>query len=293
MGNITIKNAQMKPDSSSRKLTSVLYTEASRKAEAAIPEQIKMQSGGSSGGFSALSGSNLFVKQTRRGCLQELIGCDAKSEFLISTLEAKENFFLYALENSSWILRFVCGSNRPWEIIVSEGSAVGGADVARFKRPLRLPMGPCKCCCFQEVLSLGPEDQPNGLVREKCYIFVPQFQVIGPGGDVEFRLSQPTCFAGFCVNIFAEGLCNCRIPFYLFPSTGGTTAAEKVGSVTKVWSGLGSELFTDADKFEVGFPPDANTDAKARILGSLFLINQLFFESQENGLCGNLSLLGL
>lgn len=54
-----------------------------------------------------------------------------------------------------------------------------------------------------------------------------------------------------CVNICAEGLCNCRIPFYVFPPTGGTTKEEKIGFITKIWAGMTSEVFTDAAKFEV------------------------------------------
>ena len=45
--------------------------------------------------------------------------------------------------------------------------------------------------------------------------------------------------------------------------------------------GIGKAAGTDADKFEVEFPADANTNAKARLLGALFLINQLFFEGGD------------
>lgn len=62
---------------------------------------------------------------------------------------------------------------------------------------------------------------------------------------------MPTCLGGMVVNVCAEGLCNCRIPFYVFPPTGGTSKDEKIGFVTKIWAGLGTELFTDAAKFEV------------------------------------------
>jgi hypothetical protein len=55
-----------------------------------------------------------------------------------------------------------------------------------------------------------------------------------------------------CVDIFAEGLCNCRVPIYVYP--GDATSLDKdskIGGMVKIWSGLGTELFTDADKFEV------------------------------------------
>ena len=52
------------------------------------------------------------------------------------------------------------------------------------------------------------------------------------------------------------------------------------GKIAKVWSGLGTELFSDATNFELEFPKEdaANYSGKARLLGAVFLINQLFFE---------------
>ena len=134
-----------------------------------------------------------------------------------------------------------------------------------------------KCCCYQELLSNGPGG-PNGTVVETCWYCVPQFDVKRPDGTTEWKVSMPTCIGGMCVDVFAEGLCNCRIPFYVFTPESGTSKDEKVGYVTKIWGGLGTELFTDAAKFEVQFPPAATPDSKARLLGAVFLLNQLFFE---------------
>ena len=100
---------------------------------APIPAQVSMEGGGDN--FPALSGPNLFVKQTKRGCFQELIGCEAKSEFLISTMENRQNFFLYALEDTSCMNRFCLGGYRPWEINVTQGVQPGGAPVAKYERP--------------------------------------------------------------------------------------------------------------------------------------------------------------
>ena len=151
----------------------------------------------------------------------------------------------------------------------------GNNQVASYERPFRLPLGNTKCCCYQEVISNGPAG-PNGSVVETCWWCVPQLNVVRPDGTVEWKIAPPTCMGGMCVNICAEGLCNCRIPFYVFPPESGTTKEEKVGYITKI---LGGSINTiDATKFEVEFPPAATPDSKARLLGALFLINQIFFE---------------
>lgn len=50
----------------------------------------------------------------------------------------------------------------------------------------------------------------------------------------------------------------------------------------KVWSGLVNEVFTDADKFEIEFPEGTDAETRANLLGALFLINMIFFESAKN-----------
>lgn len=69
---------------------------------------------------------NLFVKQTKKGCLQELLcGCDANNEFKIATMEDKQHDVFYALEDTSCCIRFLCSTSRPFKIKVSQGGLEG------------------------------------------------------------------------------------------------------------------------------------------------------------------------
>lgn len=237
---------------------------------APIPAQVSMEGGGDN--FPALSGPNLFVKKMQR----KPCDCKAKTEYLISTMEDRQNDFLYGLSK-----------NR--EINVTTSARAGGAPVAKFEHPLRFPMHQMKCCCYQEVHSTTPQGQPNGSVREKMYFVVPEFEVINESGAVEYRISSPTCLGGMCMDICAEGFCsmlknprpnqNCGIPLYIFPPTGGNTKKENIGSIRRNWSnGWAARLRADPDTLEVQFPTDANTNAKARLLGAVFFLNQIFFD---------------
>ena len=53
-----------------------------------------------------------------------------------------------------------------------------------------------------------------------------------------------------------------------------TSADESthVGMISKQWSGLAKEIFTDADNFGVTFPLDMDVKTKATMLGAVFLI---------------------
>lgn len=43
------------------------------------------------------------------------------------------------------------------------------------------------------------------------------------------------------------------------------------------------EFFSDADNFNVEFPRDASPELKATLMGALFLIDYLYFESSGGG----------
>jgi hypothetical protein len=49
---------------------------------------------------------------------------------------------------------------------------------------------------------------------------------------------------------------------------GGTN----VGKISKQWTGLAKEMFTDADNFGMTFPIDLDVNIKAVLLGAVFLI---------------------
>ena len=55
---------------------------------------------------------------------------------------------------------------------------------------------------------------------------------------------------------------------------------RELGKIVKKWSGLAKESFTDADNFGITFPTGIDTDTKAVLLGAVFLIDFVHFESK-------------
>ncbi|XP_019789879.1 phospholipid scramblase 1 isoform X2 [Tursiops truncatus] len=55
-----------------------------------------------------------------------------------------------------------------------------------------------------------------------------------------------------------------------------------VGKISKQWTGLVRELFTDVDNFGIQFPLDLDVKMKAVMLGACFLIDFMFFERTRN-----------
>lgn len=219
---------------------------------------------------------NLFLKQTKKGCCQECCGCEANTEFKIATKENKKANVFYALENTSCCLRFCCPSNRPFHITVSEGDKKGGAVVASYHRAWACPVSCCKCCCRQRVEVKNSEGHSLGNVKEQFWMCFPKFDTHKPDGSREYSLHPPTCCCGMCIKCCSGGCCKCCVvPFDVVD----VNSKERVGRIAKVWSGMTKEAFTDADNFETDFPVSADAASKARILGAVFLLNQVFFES--------------
>lgn len=48
--------------------------------------------------------------------------------------------------------------------------------------------------------------------------------------------------------------------------------ASVIGRISKQWTGLDTEMFTDADNFGVQFPMDLDVKMKAVVLAACFLI---------------------
>ena len=57
---------------------------------------------------------------------------------------------------------------------------------------------------------------------------------------------------------------------------------QQIGKISKQWTGLAREAFTDTDNFGVSFPVDLPVKQKAVLIGAVFLIDFMFFE-QANG----------
>ena len=67
------------------------------------------------------------------------------------------------------------------------------------------------------------------------------------------------------------------MPLYVYKPS---DTNNEVGKIVKVWAGLGKELF-GLHKFEVQFPEDADLLNKARLIGAMFLVNELFFRADN------------
>jgi len=221
--------------------------------------------------------TSLYVKQTRRGWFQELLGYDAKPEFNIATLQTRDVNIMYAREDSSSWARVLCHNHHQWDMSVWHGDTTGGVKLADYHRPWRCVPGPMKCCCHQQIQHHDTNGEFIGATVEDFYYCVPRFNVKDSLENVEFVISKPTCWNGMFVDCLSDGVFTCHVPFYVYPaSPRQPVAGTHVGKIVKVRGVGGLHKFsTNVDNCELSFPDHSSTDSKVRLLGSMFLLNQL------------------
>ncbi|XP_050041644.1 phospholipid scramblase 3-like [Dermacentor andersoni] len=105
-----------------------------------------------------------------------------------------------------------------------------------------------------------------GHLRMECTILNPNFSVLDSEKNVVLMIKGPLCTSSICAQ---------DVVFDILTMDGVT----KIGAMTKVWSGLTSEYCTDAGQFAVTFPLDLDVKIKAVLLGAVFLIDFIYFES--------------
>jgi hypothetical protein len=231
-----------------------------------------------------LSGCDkMDIRQTRRGWCQEMLGCEAKTEFRYFIGDQQ---IAHSLDDASCCCRFFCPLISPFVTVVKEVNTE--AELLTVKRPCACAPGACKCCCYQTA-SFSSGGVPLGSIKENCYYCVPQYKIRDDQGKDVYTVHPPTCCGGCCVNCCAEGNpCTrkgcCKASFRMYaPGQSNTNGdAPYVGQILKKPKSAMVEIFTDADAFEVAFPNDASVEQKALLVGTAIFLNANHFEENAN-----------
>lgn len=212
----------------------------------------------------------VFMKQ-KVELLEAFLGCETKNKYKIKNAQGQLMFD--AKEDTDCCTRNCCGSLRPFDIKIKDQSE---REVIHLSRPFAC--GSCLCpCLLQSIEVFAPPGQLAGTVEQQWSLCSPEFVIKNASGETVLRITGPACTFSLCGSVEFEIL-----------ALDGSTP---VGKISKQWSGLLREAFTDADNFGISFPMDLDVRMKAVMLGACFLIDFMFFEksnNQENDLPGML-----
>jgi uncharacterized protein YxjI len=149
-----------------------------------------------------------------------------------------------------WLRRNFLNTKRPFHIELSDER---GQDVMHLHRPWRW--------LFSRVEVLDGNRAPIGAIQQRFSILSRRFSVLDPSGT-EIAILHGPLLRPWTFRVMVRG--------------------QEVGKITKEWSGLLREAFTDADTFGVQFGPGMDPRLRSLALAATFLIDFLYFERKNN-----------
>lgn len=194
------------------------------------------------------STSSLIVSQKKEWG-EILTSFETKNKYEISDADS-QSIYLAAEDGGSMLLRWFLKGLRPFTMVVL---GQDGREVLRAIRPFRFYFHQIEVVDAQGI-SLGSIERRFAFLRRK-------YSVLDPTGNEIYQLFGPI----------------------LHPWTFRIMSDEtEHGQITKKWSGLLKESFTDADNFGVVYPQHWSIKLKALFLGAVFLIDFVHFENKGN-----------
>ncbi|CAG0898295.1 unnamed protein product [Darwinula stevensoni] len=166
-----------------------------------------------------------------------------------------------ASEDTDCCTRNILGPYRCFELQVLDHQ---GREVIHLSRPLNCD----SCwfpCCLQRLDVYSPPGTLIGVVKQEWSILSPKFTIQDAAGNAILLIEGPICTWSICGDVEFQIL---------------TLRGDNIGRISKQWSGLLKEGFTDADNFGVTFPMDLDVKMKATLLAATFLLDFMFFEKK-------------
>ena len=197
----------------------------------------------------SMAGANGLVIRQRKEWGEILSGFETKNKYVV--MDAAGNELYAAAEvGGSFLARMFLTAYRPFEIHILR---LDGSMVIQVRRPFRF--------WFHQLEVFDAQGQLLGTIQRRFSILRRIYTVVDAAGNEVSELFGPI----------------------LHPWTFEIRHKEfPCGKITKKWSGLVKETISDADNFGVTFPAEWDVTLKAVLLGAVFLIDFVHFESKGN-----------
>ena len=176
-------------------------------------------------------------------------GFETKNKYAILDTSGNE-LYMATEEEGSTIIRWFLKSLRPFKISVRSNDS---QLVLQVDRPFRF--------FFHQLNILDSQNVLIGVVQRRFSLLRRIYSIFDNSGNELFQLYGPF-FRPWTFKI-KKGI-------------------DEYGVITKKWSGLLKEGFTDADNFGVSFPAEWDKKIKAIFMGAVFLIDFVHFENKSS-----------
>lgn len=198
-----------------------------------------------------ISGATQLRIRQRRELAEVFTGFETRNRYEID--DGSGAPFLWAMETGGgmgrWVLRQWLGSKRPFTVEVKDAS---GATLIEVRRPWRW--------FLSRAEIFDGTGNKLGAIQQRFSFLRRRYTVEGPGGNEVAELFGPV-LKPWTFEVHVRG--------------------NVLGKITKRWSGLLKESFTDADHFGLELGPTADPRLRSLCLGATFLIDFVHFERKS------------
>jgi uncharacterized protein YxjI len=189
-------------------------------------------------------GASTVAVSQKKEWLEILTDFEHRNRFTID-FDGRDGVLL-AVEEGSGFKRFFMGSMRPYTLLI----------MTREKKPVLRMHAPFRWI-HPEISVMDTDGKRLGTVRKRFTFPHTRYSVVDAGGRKIFDI--------------ARGL----LKAWTFPVR---RDGQDVAVIRKRWSGVGREMFTDAQHFKIDFPEVIDPTERKILLGALFLIDFKHFE---------------
>lgn len=171
------------------------------------------------------------------------------------------------------------GNNRPFDVEILDHT---NREVIHVTRPLT--------CWLSEVEVCASDGQLFGLVEKEATFLHPNYLIKNHYGEGVLRIKGPLVQSHLLGNIeftvkpslqlnkdFKCVLVRIYLNSHSYHLQIKQMDGAEIGKISKKWTGLAQELFTDASHFGISFPLDLDVRMKAVLLGACLLIVTIHF----------------
>ena len=189
-------------------------------------------------------GASIVAVSQKKEWLEILTDFESRNRFTID-FDGRDGVLLAAEEGSGW-KRFFLGSMRPYTLVIQ----------TREKKPVLRLHSPFRWI-HPEIQVTDVNGILLGTVRKRFTFPHTRYDVFDARERPIFEIARGFVKA-WTFTIRRDG--------------------QDVAVISKRWSGLGREVFTDADRFQLQFPEINDSIERKILLGALFLIDFKHFE---------------
>ena len=173
---------------------------------------------------------------------------ETHNKYRVLSPDSEDLFYAEEKSGNFFMMNFL-HSKRPFVLDLT--SIMDGSLFLRVDRPFRF--------IFQDATIYGGDGRELGSIAGQFKLLERNFHVLDSRKRKVYEISGP----------------------WFKPWTFHIKSGDAiVGKITKAWSGIMKEAFTQADNFGIEFPKHSTPELRAVLLGAVFLIDFAYFESK-------------